>query len=222
MKSNFIFAAILIFIGISFINGCHKEPIVENDPNVIKESFTQEFTFPMDTLSKHGWSIKDQSNPHLGGWVRGGYSDKINSGPDLYPSYSGGQGEFAYSGHYNATAVNSWLITPPVMMKNGDKISFYTKGDALGINVLEVRLNLSDTTSFTGSNPDDVGKFTTLIGSINSSSVANGYPVNWVRYDYILTSLPAPVTSRIALRCAVANPNGQGAIAIDLLHFEKQ
>jgi hypothetical protein len=243
MKPSALIAAGFIFLWISSFNGCSKDPLVDpirseippgpppdpppGPPPVITQSFTQEFDTSFSRLQSKGWVFADYSSPFSGGWVQGQHNDsKINIDPDLSPAYSFTVSimEFAYAGFFiqpSPVPVNSWMFSPPVTLKNGDKFSFFTKGDSLGINRLEIRLNETDTTSAVGSQAGDIGKFTKLVGSVNPSSVINGYPKRWTKFEYTVIGLQDSITSRIAFRYYVTNPKSQGAIGIDLLQYQK-
>lgn len=234
MKSSFVIAG-FIFFWICSVNSCSKETPVGPPPTfpdgtplrpppIITQSFTQEFDTGFFELQPKGWVFKDLSSPANGGWVQGQHADKINSGPDLSPAYSSilSTVEFAYAGfNVQPLVVNAWMFSPPVILKNGDKLSFFTKGDTIGINRLEIRLNETDTSSTVGFQTGDAGKFTKLVGSINPSSAINGYPNTWTKREFTVTGLQRPITSRIAFRYYVTNPKLQGAIGIDLLQYEK-
>jgi hypothetical protein len=227
MKSSSLFVAGFIFLWMACFNGCSKDPIdpiktAPSGPPVITQSFTQEFDSSLSTLEPKGWAFKDRSNPSNGGWVQENHVEKIDWGPSLYPAYSGIGHEFAYAGFpQQPVVVSTWMFTPPVKLKNGDKFSFFTKCDSTSINRLEVRLNETDTTSNIGSQAYETGNFTKLVLSINPSSTANGYPTAWTRFEYTVTGLQDPITSRIAFRYYLTNPTPYGAIGIDMFKYEK-
>jgi len=230
MKSS-LFIAASIFLWICSFNSCSKDrptPPITNavaPPPVITQSFTQEFNTVFSDLSAQGWVFKDYSNPSNGGWEQGYHADKMYFGPTIAPAYSstiGDQYNFAYAGFLQQpVVVNAWMFTPPVTLKNGDKLSFFTKCDSIGINRLEIRLNETDTTSAIGLQAGDAGKFTKLVGTVNSSSAIDGYPKTWTRFEYTITGLQGSITSRIAFGYSVTNPKAEGAIGIDLLNYQK-
>jgi hypothetical protein len=235
MKSSMFITACFFFLWISSFNGCVKDPVYQPitpvveppplPPPIITQSFTQEFDTSFSSLLYKGWVFKDQSNPWNGGWVQGRHADKINSGPDISPAYSTASGdpyEFAYTGHWQQpVVVSTWMFTPPVTLKNGDKFSFFTIGNTTGINRLEIRLNETDTTSAVGLQAGDIGKFTKLVGSVNPSSAIDGYPKTWTKFEYTVTGLQNAITSRIAFRYYVTNSKPDGAIGIDQLNYQK-
>ena len=240
MKLSLFIVAGFIFLWISSFNGCIKDPIEPpitpvidpppplpqpGPPPVITQSFTQEFDTSFNELTFKGWVFKDHSSPSTDGWVQGQHYYKVNFTPDIAPAYSytmGDQYQFAYAGFSNQPfVVDTWMFSPPVILKNGDKLYFFTKCDSIGINRLEIRLNERDTTSAIDLHAGDIGKFTKLVGSVNPSSVIDGYPKEWKKIEYILTGLQDSITSRIAFRYYVTNPKSDGAIGVDMLTYQK-
>lgn len=86
--------------------------------------------------------------------------------------------------------ISDWVISPVIMMQNGDKISFYTRA-ALNsdgtdfIDRLQVRINLQDESTDCGLGTDP-GKFNTALLDVNAFQVerpnANGFPSNWTKF----------------------------------------
>ena len=218
------------FIWIAFIDGCRKDELSPNvpihrphmPPPVLKNTYTEEFAQNTNVMVVKGWVfINLSTDRNSDGWHKDFTPDAKSPGVStLSPAYSdhGDPHEFAYvDGGWNQL-VNKWMLTPPVELKNGDKISFYTKMDPQSpdsFNLLEIRLNPSDTSSDVGSAANDVGRFTLLVGK-----VFEGYPKIWTKKEFILSGINGTIRSRIALR--YYPPTGSAsAIGVDVLKFEK-
>ena len=218
------------FILITLINGCDKTII--DPPPLEEKSFIEEF----DTIAKlynKGWVFVNNSKPQgAATWQQGVYeSGKL--GPDGFPafSYKASGDEYIFAGYQSGNdvaTISSWMITPAIEMKNGDKFSFYTRTVAGNPfpDRMQVRLNLSDDSWDVGNTASSVGKFTTLLVDINPNYLtgANGFPPAWRKYEFTISGLLAPVKRRIGFRYFVENggPSGanSNAIGIDKFQFE--
>ncbi len=242
MKNKTLLFPLLFSAVIIGAVSCGKKDTVTtvNDP-----SFGEEF----DTLSKavaNGWVIKNNSKP-LGtlSWVQGfsyvsishDYDSKLGASntPAIggfggtNPSYSGSDFIMttAECGHGIATLSN-WLISPEVLMKNGDLIYFYTRtyDPALGADRLQVRINPVNSSTDVGTDSSSVGNFTEVLLDINPDYQLDGddaYPAEWTRYTAVVTGLPSARKSRVAFRYYVTNGGPQGinslGIGIDKFSF---
>lgn len=196
----------------------------------IRASFTEEFEKVYE-LSARGWVIKDNSpsgNSGIGAQWSQGYMGTGKGGPwygfSAY-SYSRSQDEFAYSPvHTSSTnrgTISSWLITPVLSVKNGDKISFYSRSDTTGnyTERMQVLMNKSSA-DYVGERSGSVCSFTTVLLDINSGQTAGGYPINWTKYEYTFTGITGRIDTRIAFRHYVVNTSDAKGIGIDLFKFE--
>lgn len=229
-KKILFFVTALITAVIFLFNGCKKDhsiiqPISPPPPPVIAQSFSQEFD-SFYLLKNRGWAFINNSAPNAGNWMvsygRVDSKSGVVNGP-LIKEYSK---TFAYAGYWSTSTpatINSWMLTPPVEMKNGDKISFYTCSDSIAgsINRLQVRLNPTDTTSNVGTSLDAIGNFTTLLTDINPGLTANDYPRVWTKFEVTLSGLPGNIISRIGFRYYNSIAAKQNAIGIDALQFQK-
>jgi hypothetical protein len=216
-----ILALCLIILFSSINNGCNKV----SEGNKIK-TFKEEFT-DVDNLGIKGWRIVDLSSPtDIARWRQG------QSGVDKYSqqygfpafSYKNEEDEYAFVGFQTYTSgysISSWLISPAYEVKNGDKISFYTraaKGNDFA-DRLHVRLNEVDNTLDIGATPTSVGKFTRVLKDINENLSINGYPQTWSRYEITISGFSdSPKQTRFAFRYY---PDGSksNAIGIDVFEF---
>ena len=211
------------------INSCGKE-VLKTTPAVAGKSLTEDFD-TMANLYKKGWAFNNRSTPQgAATWQQGVYAIG-KFGPDGFAAYSYEQSpdEYAFAGYAsgnNLSDLDSWMITPPLQMKNGDKISFYTRTFAGSTfpDRMQVRINLVDASTDLGNTSTSIGKFTTLITDINPTLALGGYPEDWTKVSYTISGLTAPVTGRVAFRYFVAagGPSGanSNAIGIDLFKFE--
>ena len=232
MKNNlFVLLLCIICFTPGIINSCKKENTPSPPTNIgTAISFTEEFE-NVNALPTKDWVMKDNS-PALtssgpnAAWAQGTMSsDKGGnwSGFSAY-SYTVLQDEFAYSSVYsnpNNATISSWLITPVLSIKNGDKFSFYTRGDTAGvyINRMQVRINNSSSNEV-GSSPNSVGGFTSVLMDINAAQTSGGYPVNWTKYEHIFSGINGKTDTRIAFRHFLSSsPNAKG-IGIDQFKFQ--
>ncbi len=103
------------------------------------------------------------------------------------------------SGH----SISSWLVSPQVTIKNGDKVSFYTFSK--GLSRLQVWINPTGNLNV-GSGVDNTGDFNSKLVDINTgydkyeTNPAKAYPTEWTRFEGTVTGLNGPVTGRIGFR----------------------
>lgn len=212
----------------TLMNGCEKDYVAPADTPA--RSFVEDFD-TVTTLYTKGWIFNNNSRPQgAATWQQGVYAPGKLGGFDGFPafSYKASGDEYIFAGFSsgNGTAtLSSWMITPAIEMKNGDKFSFYTRtytGSTFP-DRLQVRINLSDNTTDVGFDSSSVGKFTTLLADINPSLTATGYPQVWTKYEYTISGLPSTLLKRrIAFRYYVPNggPNGSNSNAIGIDKFE--
>ena len=230
---NFSFVFVMCFIGfsVSLIHSCSKDGGTSfhsgtpSDP-VITTSFIEEFK-DMYTLTTTGiWITKDNStnnnNTTNAYWSQGLVGIDKYGNPYGFPaySYSSSKDEYAASGAYLGTT-SSWLITPVLSVKNGDKISFYTRGDATGNYVDRMQVLMDKSTSpDVGDSVNSVGSFTTVLFDINAAQALNGYPTTWTKYEYAFSGISGKMNTRIAFRHYVADSGNRNGIGIDVFRFQ--
>jgi hypothetical protein len=233
MKKNlFLFILCLSSLLVGLVNSCKKDSLANPSTTSIgiATSFTEEFD-SVYKLEPKGWVIKDNSalgnsgpyadwNQGFQGYDKGG----VWSGFSAY-SYKTSQDEYVYSlVSFASTAnysISSWLITPVLSVKNGDKISFFSRADTVGIYTdrMQVLMNKS-ASSDVGTNPNSVGSFTSILFDINSAQVASGYPKTWTKYEYIFSGISGKIDTRIGFRHYVTNTTKAKGIGIDLFRFQ--
>ncbi|MGZ4038175.1 MAG: choice-of-anchor J domain-containing protein, partial [Bacteroidia bacterium] len=166
-----------------------------------------------------GWDTINLSGPTTGivkAWFK---SSQFTSPP------AAEQGISFYGANYQAEGnngtVSTWLFAPTVTLNNGDMFQFYTLTLGTGTypDRLEVRMSTNGSSANAGATPTSVGDFTTVLGVINPSLTASGYPTTWTKYSYVLSGLPAGgISGRFAFRYFVTNSglNGSNGDAIGL------
>lgn len=237
-KSLKVLVAAGICLSTSFVmTSCEKDAMAaeaEQTPVTASASFVEEFDNVGD-LSSKGWSFKNNSEP-IGqtGWRQGRYESAAQQqykflGPVPYlgfPAYSASKSPNDFIS-CDATAVNdaltgsgeisAWLISPERPIKNGDKISFYTRAvddtqyGWYSKDRVQVRANFIDGSIDVGKTPTSVGNFTNVLLDINPTYIFNdpsgntpaamGYPRVWTKYTITISGLTAPVQkARFAFR----------------------
>ncbi len=173
-------------------------------------------------LPGQGWFFQNNSSPL-------GTSNWFEGNPAVFLAHAGPDN--AYIGaNYNNTAggtgtISNWMLTPEMVLSNGDTISFWTR-TATGStwpDRLELRLSLAGGSTDVGTLATDLGDFTTLLLSVNETLVQGGYPEVWTQYVATLTDIPPGATGRFGFRYFVTNggPSGSNSnfIGIDTLEF---
>jgi hypothetical protein len=240
MKNKFSLSLLVAGLAGMFalVNGCQKDYVAPATP--ASRSFVEEFD-TVANMYRRGWVFNNNSRPQgAATWQQGIYqavSGKTGITFDGFPAYSyqGSPDEYIFAGYLSTSAdlagtISSWMISPELEMRNGDKVSFYTRTIAQTQfkDRLEVRLNSTDNTADVGFDSTSRGKFTTLLGAVNPNFTATGYPATWTKYEYTISGLPNTLLKRrIAFRYYVSNAgsgttaNGN-AIGIDKFEFMAQ
>lgn len=209
------------------INSCSKSKTDPPVANGIKISFTEEFDTVMNLAQpSKGWVLKNNTGPTVGAsWSQGQTSAMDKSGNVYgFPAFSfhNSADEFAYATmiYASGTNVSSWLISPVLSVKNGDKISFYTRADSCVSckDRLQVLINKSASDDV-GTSPGSVGGYTTAVLDINPNHTAAGYPTAWTRYEYTFSGLSGSINTRVAFRYYVPGPLPGRGVGIDLFKF---
>ena len=229
MKKNFnLFSGstLIAMIAVSlYLTSCQKDGSTTNGAPTPEPpasfSFTEDFN-DVSGLAAKGWKFINNSAP-VGqtGWRQGRY-EAVGSPSQKFPDgYIGFQA-------YNSTVspndfiscdvscvnftgnISAWLITPPMTIKNGDVLSFYTRtpDDAnypvSTVDRLQVLANVTDGSASVGTTATSVGNFTKSLLDINPAYIPNangGYPQSWSQQSITISGLSGTVkNARIAFR----------------------
>ena len=222
MKKLLSLAACAAF-GIMLVQtpACKKDPVTDNRL-IFKEEFKD-----VPGLQATGWMITTyyylNSGPQWGQGRQGVDKFGVSYGFPAY-SYENSKTEYAYisfSGYPGADSLSAWLITPTLTLHDGDKISFYTRGEASGAtDRLQIRLNPQDASTDVGSSNTSVGRYTLLLHAVNPGAANNGYPVSWTKQELVVSGLGGERSTRLAFRY---NPNtsASSGIGIDKLEITR-
>ena len=174
-------------------------------PGATVQLFNEGFT----TVVPAGWASQNLSTPV-------GATNWFQGNPAVFPANSGATNSYAGANFNNVTGANTisnWLFPPSVLLKNGDKFTFFTRTTTGTFpDRLQVRLNTTNTGTNVGATNISVGDFTTLLLDINPTYTATGYPTAWTQYTLTMSGLPAAgVNGRLAFRYFVENGGPAGA-----------
>jgi hypothetical protein len=230
INNPFLFPLCFTALSVGIIHSCRKDagvfiPTGTPSDSVITTSFKEEFKDVYSLTTNSGWVIKDNSDNGMGTtnafWSQGMVGTDKSGNPYGFPaySYSSSKTEYIYSAA-SAAPISSWLITPLLSVKNGDKISFYTRGDANGNNADRMQVLMDKSTSpDVGDSINSVGSFTTVLFDINSAQAVNGYPVTWTKYEYTFSGISGKINTRIAFRRYVTGSANAMGIGMDVFEF---
>lgn len=160
------------------------------------------------TLVSRGWTFRNQSRP-----ANSGISPYWSEFPAWGQTGSSlGHGGFA-TWQNSSSRISAWAILPAMPNQvAGDPLSIWTSGpsDAFGGNTATLEIRYSPTGNIsTGSNENDIGSFTTLLGSYSGA------------HPWTQRLLALPGTGRIAVRLVIGPGASQqifgGSMMIDSL-----
>jgi hypothetical protein len=105
--------------------------------------------------------------------------------------------------------VNTWLVSPELPIKNGDRISFYTYCKSL--SRLQLWVNPTNSYNAGDGGDDNTGDFNINLLDINpqyateATDTAYAYPTDWTRFEAVVKGLSKPVTGRFGFRYLLEN-----------------
>ena len=231
MRKSFL---LKLFIGsglvFSLLASCKDDSNLRNASPVADQSFVQEFDTLQAALNQ-GWKLVNRSMP-IGrqGWIQGN-SPFAQATYSAYSSKATREG-FITSDYTSAEAnvkpstESNFLISPSIILQNGDKIIFYTResdsisrwadrlqvcynslGDDFtnaghgvdpgGFNQILLDINANYASGFTIGQPA-VSPFDPDIFYFPNNALA--YPRQWTRFEATVSNLPAPFRTRFAFR----------------------
>lgn len=238
MKQFILFCLLSLGIfAIGSVYSCKKDNIVAPPPpppppppplpvtTPITSSYTEEFD-DFSVMQTNGWYWAEYSQADsfgITGWNPGAYGGtKTDTNFYGFYAYSYKSNPFEYAYSYapvanSASSVNSWLLSPVLVVKNGDSISFYTRGDTTGIYTDRMQV-LMDTLGSVNVGHDltSAGAYTSTLFDINPTQAAGGYPTIWKKYEYTFSGLTGSKSVRIGFRHYVFQPINARGVGIDL------
>lgn len=231
----------LLLLGAVFatLQSCRNDEHLAMAPPVPDQSFVEQFD-TMQNAYNRGWRWINKSVPvGPSTWTQAPGSASMSA----YSSRGTNQGaayvDYLSTSGTNNGIISNWLISPSLIMQNGDKIVFYTKTDVFTPTSgttpptdfgarMQVCINETNDGLNVGEG-DDPGNFTT-IHEINakedehlpSNPLPSAYPANWTRFEATVFGLNKPIRSRFAFRYYLhgAGGNGKGnGIGIDSVAY---
>ena len=217
------------------IYSCRKENLNKNQQTSdgpISTTYVEEFV-DFSGLPGRGWAIGEYSEADTLGttsWTSGDNGAVFKGDTTWYGfsaySWKYYPNEFAYS--YEPAmdsnfSISSWMLTPVLTVSNGDRISFYTRGDTTGIYTDRMQVLMDTTASaYIGESLNSVGNYTSKLFDINPTQSPGGYPTTWTKYEYAFSGFSGKKNVRIGFRHYVLNPKNARGIGIDQFKFDVQ
>lgn len=223
---------ITFFSSVLFVScGEDKATVVSTQPASL--SYREEFD-SMERVVAAGWKAVNLSNP-LGGdsWQQGSYIVNATKGGPFVSgiparSYKASANELAfvpYTCGEGLSFINCWLISPPLTMKNGDIISFWTrtKSAVSFPDRMQVWLNPNNDGTNVGRTDASTGDFTVKLLDLNPnysfSPYPDGYPTTWTKFEFIISGLPNGTIAqkhRVGFRYYVKNGGPSGSVSDEI------
>lgn len=205
---------------------------------------TNVFSYGFDAAFPTTWTLTNQSQAASATtlWSKATYTTAstatnsiFGSGINAVPNgQAGGANSFAlvnYTSGTGSVTLSNWLITPAILVKDGDIVSFYTRKGTDGTtdypDRLELRMSTAATTVIPSTGPTDVGSFTTVGVTVNPSLLANfTYPKVWTQYSFTVSGVGSTaINARFAFRYFVTSGGTTGAnsdiIGIDTFSIDR-
>lgn len=228
MKNKLYYLVIIAscFLVATLITSCEKDAVAKKatiDTPAASASFVETFD-NVGGLTAKGWVFKNNSRP-IGqtGWRQGRYESAATAqykflAPVPFIGFPAYQATATPNDFVSCDAscvnetlsptgggeISSWLISPQVPIKNGDKITFYTRAvDDSNYPVytkdrMQVRANFTDGSADVGNAATTTGNFSTVLLDINpnyvyndpaGSGVTTGYPRDWKKYTITISGI---------------------------------
>ncbi len=132
---------------------------------------------------------------------------------------AGGTNSFAFVNYTSTSStaadaiISNWMISPIVVVKNGDVVTFYARrgkipGSSGAGYADRLQLRISTDGAFSvdpSTGPTDVGSYTTIAADVNPTLAADGFPSVWTKYSYTMTGLTGPTECKFGFRYFVNN-----------------
>jgi hypothetical protein len=156
-------------------------------------------------LSGSGWAFVNNSSPAGGtNWFQGntGVFDAQSGAPDSYIASN----YLAANGTGN---ISNWLLTPEMILSDGDTFQFYSRSNGAYQYGLELRFSANGGSTNVGGTDSSVGDFTLLLRAVNPL-LDSSYPTEWTLYTVTLSGLGGPTSGRLGFRYLVPDTSVNG------------
>lgn len=231
-KLNLIGFVLTIFSSAILIS-CGEEKVAAVSVQPASLSYHEEFD-SMQRVIDAGWKGINLSNPPGGdSWQQGSYIINTQKGGPFVSgipahSYKASANELAfvpYTAGAGLSFINCWLLSPPLSMKNGDVISFWTRtrSPVSFPDRMQVWLNPNNDGTNVGRTDAETGDFTVKVLDINptlsASPYPTGYPTAWTKFEFVISGLPngtIPQKHRVGFRYYVKNGGPSGAVSDEI------
>ena len=182
------------------------------------------------TMVASGWQLTNQSTPIYVGAPKWTIPTTAPTTTFSGGAQSGTAASFATADFYStgtasgvgSGTISNWLISPNIMVQNGDVVSFYTRlgSDNAVIQYadnLELRMSTQGAATINPSaGASDLGSFTNLLVAVNPNQDTTVYPRTWTQFTYTISGMTGPTAVKFALRYFVLN-GGPGGTSSDLI-----
>lgn len=172
--------------------------------------FGQVFSENFDDISElesRGWVMTNLSQPL-------GQTNWFQGNPAEFPAHNGASNSYIAANYNNtsgAGTICNWLITPTVYVRDGDKLSFWTRTANNSIFNDRLEIRMSQGTMTIPSSVSNVGSFTNIMTIINDDYNLN-YPLFWDQYILTVSGVGNTlVPVNFAFRYYVTNAGPSGA-----------
>lgn len=174
-----------------------------------------------DTVVPSGWVVAANNVPTgVPFWFQG-IDPAVD--PFSFPAFNGGPTSYAAASYTDGVSqIDTWLMSPVLVLNTGDTFSFYARQQSYQgpnnvngyANALQARLSTSGASTAIGNAYGAVGDFTTLGVDINPLFNQTGMPDAWTEYNFVYNGPAA--TGRVGFRFYTPDTNQFGSyIGVD-------
>ncbi len=203
----------LLILAVVFIAGCKKDGDSTDGTNyILKENFESVYL-----LRERDWKFVNNNAPGITAQWTQGNSDPKGYPPGFPATDPNAPDDYAFvNGFYpyvtGPADISSWMITPSLLLKNGDIIRFYTRSTNQpgNINRLQLLLNETNDSYDAGSTPASAGAFTKTLLDINANQTADAFPTEWALQSVTIAGLNGTSKTRLAFRYLVNGLTASG------------
>lgn len=157
----------------------------------VHAQFSESFESIGGLLAK-GWKLQNNSYPANSLWPTWFRGDAPILNPLARPRLGDAFADMDGGGNYLAAnfrttngsglgTISLWAITPPLDLRGGETVRFWTRSAGNAPDRLQVRM--SNGSDDCGTALEDVGAFTLVLADLNPDYLAGGYPTEWTRFQ---------------------------------------